>query len=77
MLTREEVVSVYRQVLGRAPSEEEVDHQLAATPTLDGLLRVALDSEEYAVQLRERGAAAARAPALVNCLLYTSPSPRD
>lgn len=66
MLTREEVVSVYRQVLGREPSEEEIDHQIAATATLDGLLRVALDSEEYAALLRERGAAAARTPALVN-----------
>jgi hypothetical protein len=66
MLTREQVVSVYRQVLGRAPSEQEIDAQLAATATLDGLLRIALDSDEYAARLRERGMASARTPAVVN-----------
>lgn len=66
MLTREQVVSVYRQVLGRTPSEGEIDDQLAAMATLDGLLRVALDSEEYAARLRERGASSARTPAVVN-----------
>ena len=66
MLTREQVGSVYRQILGRLPSEQEIDDQLAAVSTLDGLLRVALDSEEYAARLRQRGADTARAPALVN-----------
>jgi alginate O-acetyltransferase complex protein AlgJ len=54
-LTREQVVSVYRQVLGRTPSEPEVEHQLATMPTLDAMLRVALDSDEYAARLREQG----------------------
>lgn len=65
-LTREQVVSVYRQVLERSPSEPEVDHHLATVSTLDGLLRVALDSDEYAALLRERRMAAARTPAVVN-----------
>lgn len=46
-LTREQVVSVYRQVLGRTPREQEIEHQLATLPTLDAMLRVALDSDEY------------------------------
>jgi alginate O-acetyltransferase complex protein AlgJ len=66
MLTREQVVSVYRQVLGRTPSEQEVDAQLAAISTLDGLLRVALDSDEYAARLSERGINSPRTQALVN-----------
>jgi alginate O-acetyltransferase complex protein AlgJ len=65
-LIRAQVVSVYQQVLGRAPSGKEIDAQLAAVATLDGMLRVALDSEEYAAQLRERGMGAARSQALVN-----------
>src|SRR5829696_6845453 len=66
MLTREQVVSVYEQVLGRTPSEEEIDYQLTATGTLDGMLRIALESEEYATRLRERGAAASHTPTVVN-----------
>lgn len=66
MLSREQVISVYRQVLGRTPSEEDIEAQLTGLTTLDGMLRVALDSEEYAAQLRERGLASARTPALVN-----------
>jgi|SRR5215213_2759333 len=66
MLTREQVVSVYRQVLGRTPSEEEIDHQLASMPTLDGMLRVALDSDEYAERLRERGVDSSRTATVVN-----------
>jgi hypothetical protein len=54
MLTREEVVSVYQQVLGRTPREDEIDHQIDAVGTLDGMLRVALDSDEYAALLREQ-----------------------
>jgi hypothetical protein len=66
MLTREQVASVYQQLLGRPPSEREVDDQLAAMPTLDDLLRVALESDEYAAQLREHRADISRAPAVVN-----------
>lgn len=65
-LTREQVVSVYRQVLDRTPREEEIDAQLAALSTLDGLLRVALDSDEYAARQGDRGASTARMPAVVN-----------
>jgi len=66
-LTGAQVASVYRQVLGREPSAAEIEGQLAAVPTLDAMLRVALDSEEYAAQQQERDAAAARArPAAVN-----------
>jgi hypothetical protein len=64
MLTRDQVISVYRQVLGRTPREDEVDQQLETMPTLEALLRVALDSEEYTEQQRE--AARARTPAAVN-----------
>lgn len=66
MLTRDQVVSVYRQVLGRTPSEEEIGHQLAAAGTLDGMLRIALDSDEYETRLREQGMASARSRAVVN-----------
>lgn len=64
MLTREEVISVYRQVLGRTPREDEIEHQMATMPTLDELLRVALDSEEYGEQQRQ--AARAAVPPVVN-----------
>lgn len=64
-LNREQVISVYRQVLGREPSEGEIESQLAAMPTLDAMLRVALDSEEYAEQLKHRDTAAARAKTAV------------
>ncbi len=66
MPTREQVVSVYRQVLGRTPSEEEIEGQLAAVSTLDDLLRVALDSEEYAVRQLKRQADSSKAPPVVN-----------
>jgi hypothetical protein len=67
MLTREQVLSVYRQVLEREPREDEVEHQLATVATLDALLRIALDSDEYAARLSAQGpAAAARTPPLVN-----------
>ena len=52
MLTRDQVVSVYRQVLGREPDEHEIEDQLAGVDNLDDLLRVALDSEEYAEKIR-------------------------
>lgn len=66
MLTREQVSSVYRQVLGRTPNEEEIASQLASLSTLDEILRAALDSEEYAVRLRKAGIEAARQGAVVN-----------
>jgi hypothetical protein len=66
MLTREQVVSVYRQVLGRTPNDEEIEAQLAANKTLDGMLRVALDSDEYAARLGEQGLASARSATVVN-----------
>lgn len=47
MLEREDVIAIYRQVLGRSPAEEEIAHQLVNRATLDQVLRVALDSEEY------------------------------
>lgn len=61
-LTGEQVASVYRQVLGREASEAEIAGQLAGAPTLDAMLRIALDSEEYAERLK---AAASRAPGAV------------
>lgn len=57
---------MYRQVLGRTPSDPEIDHQIGGISTLDGMLRVALDSDEYATQLRERGFKPPRAQAFVN-----------
>lgn len=66
MLTRDQVVSVYRQVLEREPSEGEIEAQLAGMPDLEALLRVALDSEEYAERLRQRGLNAARRQTVVN-----------
>jgi len=66
MLTREQVVSVYRQVLEREPREDEVQAQLAGSPDLDALLRIALESEEYAERLRRRGMRAAHTPVVVN-----------
>jgi alginate O-acetyltransferase complex protein AlgJ len=66
MLTPEQVAAVYRQVLEREPSEEEVRAQLAGVPDLDGLLRTALDSDEYAERLRRQGRSAARTRTVVN-----------
>jgi alginate O-acetyltransferase complex protein AlgJ len=66
MLTREQVVTVYRQVLERTPSEREIEDQLASEGTLDDLLRVALESDEYEELRRRRALAAARTPAVVN-----------
>jgi alginate O-acetyltransferase complex protein AlgJ len=66
MLTRDQIVSVYRQVLEREPSEEEIRAQLATVPSLDSLLQVALESEEYAARLRRRGMNAAQSPAMPN-----------
>ena len=67
MLTREQVLSVYRQVLGRTPSEPEIDYQLSGTSTLDDMLRIALDSDEYVAQMRERSTDdSSRSPTVVN-----------
>lgn len=66
MLTRDQIVSVYRQVLEREPSDEEIQAQLATMPDLDSLLRVALESEEYAERLRRRGMNAAQTPPVAN-----------
>jgi alginate O-acetyltransferase complex protein AlgJ len=65
-LTADQVVSVYRQVLGRTPAHPEVEHQLASLRTLDEMLRVALDSDEYAVRLGEAGQRSPRSPTVVN-----------
>jgi len=46
-LEREDIVAIYRQVLGRPPAEEEIAHQLVNRATLEQALRVALDSDEY------------------------------
>jgi alginate O-acetyltransferase complex protein AlgJ len=66
VLTREEVVAVYREVLKRPPREDEVEAQLAGMPSLEALLRVVLDSEEYAAILRARGLSAAAVQTAVN-----------
>src|SRR4051812_2277430 len=65
MVTREQVVSVYRQGLERAPSEQEGKEQMALG-TLDDMLRLGLDSEEYQELRRRREMSAARTPAVVN-----------
>jgi alginate O-acetyltransferase complex protein AlgJ len=65
-LTREQILSVYRQVLGREPDGGEIAAQLAALPDLDAMLRVALDSEEYAQRLAEAGNLSTRTPTEVN-----------
>lgn len=66
MLTREQVVAVYHQVLEREPSEEEIQVQLAGSPDLESLLRIALESEEYAERLARRGLKAAQTATVVN-----------
>src|SRR5829696_623317 len=66
MLSREQVESVYRQVLGRMPRGEEVAGHLSAVESLDDMLRVALESEEYAERLRQRDGDKSRAPTVVN-----------
>jgi hypothetical protein len=67
MLTRDQVTAVYRRVLEREPSDDEVRAQLAGAPDLDTLLRIVLESEEYGERLRGRGLAAIqRPPTVVN-----------
>jgi alginate O-acetyltransferase complex protein AlgJ len=66
-LTPEGVISVYRQVLGRHPQEAEIQHQLNTLPSLDAMLRVALDSDEYAARLTpEQRRPPTRRPSVVN-----------
>jgi alginate O-acetyltransferase complex protein AlgJ len=64
-LTAAEVGAVYRQILGREPSDAEVEAQLASVDELEGMLRIALDSQEYADRLRHAGTAAVRHPSVV------------
>jgi alginate O-acetyltransferase complex protein AlgJ len=64
MVQRPEVLAVYRQLLGRDPTEEEVAHQLGTMGTLEEMLRVVLDSEEYETRTRQR--IAAQTGAVVN-----------
>lgn len=66
-LTHEQVISVYRQVLGRTPGDDEIEHQLAAMTSLDDMIRVALDSDEYAARLHaELGRRPSRPATVVN-----------
>ena len=62
MLDSSEVVAVYKQVLGREPSSGEVDDQLRACSRLEDLLRIVLESEEYAAQQLRADVESARAP---------------
>ena len=64
-VTAAQIAAAYRQMLGREPSPVDIETQLAQ-PDLDALLRVVLDSEEYAARLAEIGARSARDPTVVN-----------
>jgi hypothetical protein len=66
MLKSDEVVAVYKQVLGRSPSPQEVDTQVGACRDLEHMLRVALDSEEFAERLARAKDETARDPTRVN-----------
>lgn len=50
-LTATQVAATYRQILGREPSDGEIAAQLAAVPDLEAMLKIALDSPEYAERL--------------------------
>jgi alginate O-acetyltransferase complex protein AlgJ len=65
-LTAAQVAAVYRQILGREPSDAEIAAQLAAVPDLDGMLKIALDSQEYAERLGENRNPTSRHPPVVN-----------
>jgi hypothetical protein len=65
-LTPDQVISVYVEVLGREPTAEEISDQLAVLPDLNSMLRIALDSEEYAVRLAEADVKRTRTPTVVN-----------
>jgi alginate O-acetyltransferase complex protein AlgJ len=60
------VASVYRQILGRDPRSGDIEAQLATVPDLDSMLRLALESEEYAIRVRSARNASSRAPRTVN-----------
>jgi alginate O-acetyltransferase complex protein AlgJ len=62
-LTAATVAAVWRQMLGREPRPDEIEAQVTGGGDLDGLLRMVLDSAEYAQRQRE---ASSRLPALVN-----------
>jgi hypothetical protein len=64
-LTAAQVAAAYRQMLGREPTPADIEAQLAL-PDLDTLLRVVLDSDEYAARLAEVGARSVRDPTVVN-----------
>lgn len=66
MLDSSDVVAVYKQVLGREPSSGEVDGQLQACPRLEDLLRIVLDSEEYAARRLRADVESAREPTRLN-----------
>jgi alginate O-acetyltransferase complex protein AlgJ len=51
-LTATQVGVVYRQILGREPSDGEIASHLASVPDLDSMLRVALDSMEYLLRIQ-------------------------
>lgn len=64
MVQRPEVLAVYRQLLGRDPTEGEIAHQLGTMGSLEEMLRVVLASEEYETRTRQR--IAAQTEAVVN-----------
>jgi alginate O-acetyltransferase complex protein AlgJ len=64
-LTPEAIAAAYRQMLGREPSPADIEAQLALAD-FDALLRMVLDSDEYAARLAEAGTRAARDPTVVN-----------
>jgi hypothetical protein len=43
-----DVVAIYEQLLGRTPRPDEIDHQLATASDVADLLRIVLESAEYA-----------------------------
>jgi len=65
-LTAAQVAAAYRQILGREPSDAEVAAQLDAVPDLDGMLKIVLDSEEYAERLGESRNPTPSHPPVVN-----------
>jgi alginate O-acetyltransferase complex protein AlgJ len=64
-LTAEQIAAAYRQMLGREASADDIRSQLAL-PDLEALLRLVLDSDEYAARLAEAGNKSARNPTTVN-----------
>ena len=46
-LTRDEVIGLYRELLGREPSQAEINSQLSGEPTAASLRQQILNSEEY------------------------------